>query len=221
MRRSILLLPALILASCGGGEAPAPKQAAQPRPAANQPMPEVWRALFDTSQGSFIVEVHKDWAPVGAERFWRLVNMGFFNDSRFFRVRPGFIVQFGLSGDPQTQSMLNSVAFDDDPPKQKNTKGTIAFAQAGPRSRRTQVFVNLKDNAELNASGFAPFGEIKEGFDVFAKLFSSYGEWDPPGSGPNANRIQTEGNAYLDARFPKLDRILRAKVIRQQQEASR
>ena len=217
MRQLALYLAAvLMLASCGGDNAPAPKKAASEKsPPASAAMPDVWSALFDTSQGSFIVEVHKDWAPKGAERFWRLVNLGFFNDTRFYRVRPGFIAQFGLSGDPQTQSMLNAVAIDDDPPKKKNVKGTIAFAQAGPRSRRTQVFVNLKDNPVLDLSSFAPFGEIKEGYEVFAKLCSGYGEWEPPGRGPNPNRIQTEGNAYLDARFPKLDRIIRAKVIGQ------
>lgn len=177
-------------------------------------MPAVYRVLFDTTQGSFIVEVRQDWAPKAAERFWKLVNSGFFNDSRFFRVRPDFIAQFGLAADPQETAMWNQSPIDDDPRKESNRKGTISFAQAGPRSRRTQVFVNLKDNSALDKDGFVPFGKVNEGLEVFAKLYAGYGEWDPPGRGPNVARIQTQGNGYLDAQYPRLDKILRAKVVK-------
>lgn len=204
---------ALLLAGCGG-EAPVEKKAAPVKARTDGPMPDVWQALFDTSKGSYVIEVHKDWAPKGAERFWKLVQMGFFNNTRFFRVRPGFIAQLGLSGDPQTNSLLNASVVDDDPVKQKNEKGTIAFAQSGPRSRRTQMFVNLKNNAVLDKEGFAPFGRVTQGMDVFDKLYSGYGEWEPPGRGPNATRILTQGNDYLDTHFPKLDKILRVKVVR-------
>jgi len=177
-------------------------------------MPEVWLALVDTSKGSVLIEVHKDWAPKGAAQFWELVNTGFFNDTRFFRVRPNFIVQFGISGDPQVTTMRNSKTIDDDPLKQKNVKGTLAFAQSGKNTRRTQIYVNLKDNPELDTAQFAPFARVKQGLDVFEKLYSGYGEWNPPGSGPSAARIQTEGNKYLDQSFPRLDKILRVKAVR-------
>lgn len=209
------LAASLLLISCGEKPTPPPKKVSSSIPLKDQPMPDVYKVLFDTSQGSFVIEVHKDWSPKAAERFWMLVNTLFFNDTRFFRVRPGFIAQFGLSGDPQTNSMLNATAIDDDPaPHQKNVKGTISFAQSGPRSRRTQVFINLKDNTDLDKDGFAPFGKVTLGMEVLDKLYSGYGEWEPPGRGPNATRILTEGNNYLDARFPKLDKILRAKVVR-------
>jgi peptidyl-prolyl cis-trans isomerase A (cyclophilin A) len=203
---------ALLLAGCGG-QAPEEKKAAAATPKTAGAMPDVWRVLFDSSKGSFVIEVRKDWAPKGAERFWKLVNMGFFNNTRIFRVRPDFIAQFGLSGDPQTNSMLGASVVEDDPVKQKNEKGTIAFAQSGPRSRRTQVFVNLKDNSALDKDGFVPFGKVTQGMDVFEKLYSGYGEWEPPGRGPNATRILTQGNEYLDTHFPKLDKIIRAKSI--------
>ena len=209
MRLLLTFGAVLLLCSCGS----APEK---PKPSAgkavNSTMPDVYQVLFDTSKGSFVVEVHKDWAPKGAERFWKLVNAGFFDNSRIFRVRPDFIVQFGLAADPQVTAMFNASPIDDDPVKQKNTKGTIAFAQSGPRSRRTQVFVNLKDNPDLDKTGFVPFGEVRLGLDVFEKLYAGYGEWEPPGHGPNVARIQTQGNSYLDERFPRLDKILRAKV---------
>ncbi|WP_321471768.1 peptidylprolyl isomerase [uncultured Paludibaculum sp.] len=214
MRYLPCLAACLLLVSCGDKPAPPSKKVTSSVPLKDQPMPDVYKVLFDTSKGSFVVEVHKDWAPIGAARFWMLVNTGFFNDTRFFRVRPGFIAQFGLSGDPQTNSMLSATPVDDDPVKQKNMKGTISFAQGGKRSRRTQMFVNLKDNSDLDKDGFAPFGKVTLGLDVFEKLYSGYGEWEPPGRGPNATRILTEGNNYLDARFPRLDKILRAKVVR-------
>ena len=199
---------ALVLAGCGGPPPKGPQRAA----VREEWMPTVWKALFDTSQGSFVVEVHSEWAPLGAQQFWRLVRMGFFDDTRIYRVRPGFIVQFGLSGDPKTNSLLGATPIPDDPPSQKNVRGTIAFAQSGPRSRRTQVFVNLKDNADLDREGFVPFGRVTLGSDVFDKLYSGYGEWEPPGRGPNANRALTQGNSYLDAQFPRLDKIVRARV---------
>ncbi|MBN9663044.1 MAG: peptidylprolyl isomerase [Acidobacteria bacterium] len=214
MRYLLCLAASLLLISCGEKPAPPAKKVDAGKPLKDQPMPDVYKVLFDTSKGSFVVEVHKDWAPKGAERFWMLVNTGFFNDTRFFRVRPEFIAQFGLSGDPNTNAMLSATPIEDDVVKQKNVKGTISFAQSGKRSRRTQVFVNLKDNTDLDKDGFAPFGKVTLGLDVFEKLYSGYGEWEPPGRGPNATRIATEGNNYLDARFPRLDKILRAKVVR-------
>lgn len=211
MRTVMLVSIAALLAGCGGEvkKAEAPKQA----PRREGPMPDVYKVRFETSKGPFVVEVHKEWAPRGAERFWKLVGMRFFDDTRFFRVRPSFVIQFGLSGDPQTNSLLNAMPIQDDPVKQKNTRGMLSFAQAGKASRRTQVFVNMKDNRALDKDGFAPFGKVVDGMEVFEKLYAGYGEWSPPGNGPSATRIQTQGNAYLDSQFPRLDRITRAAVV--------
>ncbi|MCS7042767.1 MAG: peptidylprolyl isomerase [Bryobacteraceae bacterium] len=211
MRRLLACVPVLVLAACGGGTAP--KQEAKKKAALPAEMPAVWKARFETSKGVFVVEVHRDWAPLGAERFWKLVTTGFFDDSRFYRVRPGFIVQFGMAGDPSLQSLWNSAPLADDPVKQSNTRGTVSFAQAGKGSRRTQVFVNLKDNRALDKESFAPFGRVTEGMEVLESLYAGYGEWSPPGRGPEAARIQTQGNRYLDAQFPRLDRILRARAV--------
>jgi peptidyl-prolyl cis-trans isomerase A (cyclophilin A) len=212
MRKLILILSAAVLAGCGGG---GEKPAEAPRKAARRegPMPDVYKVRFETSKGAFIVEVHKEWAPKGAERFWKLLNMRFFDDTRFFRVRPDFIVQFGLSGDPQTNSLLNAMPIQDDPVKQKNARGMISFAQAGKNTRRTQVFINLKDNRSLDRDGFAPFGKVVEGLEVLEKLYAGYGEWSPPGSGPSAAKIQMEGNSYLDSRYPRLDRLKKAVIL--------
>ncbi len=212
MRTVILVAMAVALAGCGGGPE---KKAEAPRKAAKRdgPMPDVYKVRFDTTKGAFVVEVHKEWAPRGAERFWKLVNMRFFDDTRIFRVRRNFIVQFGLSGDPQMNSLLNAMPIQDDPVKQKNTLGTISFAQAGKGTRRTQVFVNMKDNPSLDRDGFTPFGKVVEGMIVFEKLYSGYGEWSPPGNGPSSTKMQTEGNAYLDSQFPRLDQIKRAVIL--------
>ncbi len=216
MRPVLCLAAALMLAGCAAKPPEPPKtKTASTKSLKDGPMPDTWHALFDTSQGSFVLEIHKDWSPIGAERFWKLVNSGYFDNSRFFRVRPNFIAQFGLAADPQVTAMFNASPIDDDPGgKQKNLRGTISFAQSGKRSRRAQVFVNLKDNTELDRDGFTPFGRVSQGMDVFEKLYSAYGEWDPPGRGPNVNRMQTQGNAYLDVSFPKLDKIIRAKAVR-------
>jgi len=199
----------LLLASCSA--TPPPHKARQQQPPAE--MPALWKARFETSQGPFVIEVRKEWAPKGTERFWKLVTSRFFDDSRFYRVRPGFIVQFGIAGDPAVQSLWNAAPLADDPRRESNLRGTVSFAQAGPGSRRTQVFVNLKDNRALDRDGFAPFGRVIEGIELFDKLYAGYGEWSPPGRGPEAARIQTQGNAYLDAQFPRLDRIVKARPV--------
>jgi peptidyl-prolyl cis-trans isomerase A (cyclophilin A) len=211
MRKLFLIAAAVYVAGCGSPEKPAeaPKKAAK----RDGPMPGVYKVRFETTKGNFVVEVHKEWAPKGAERFWKLLNMRFFNDTRFFRVRPNFIVQFGLSGDPQTNSLLNAMPIEDDPVKQKNQKGMISFAQAGKNTRRTQVFINMKDNRSLDTDGFAPFGKIVEGMETVEHLYAGYGEWSPPGSGPSAARIQTQGNDYLDSQFPRLDKIKKAVIL--------
>ena len=169
--------------------------------------PAVYKAKFDTSAGVFVVEVHTDWAPNGADRFYNLVKNGFYDNCRFFRVVPGFMVQFGINGDPAIQSNWVNATIPDEPVKQGNTRGFITFAKsAAPNSRTTQVFINFKDNAFLNRQGFSPFGKVIAGIEVVDKIYSGYGEQ------PDQGHTQAEGNAYLTKAFPKLDYIKKATI---------
>jgi peptidyl-prolyl cis-trans isomerase A (cyclophilin A) len=181
---------------------------------ATERAPDLFRARFTTSNGSFVIEVHRDWAPNGADRFYNLVKMGVYDDSRFFRAISGFMVQFGIPGDPQVAAKWREATIPDDPPKQSNLRGYVSFAQTGsPNSRTTQIFVDYGDNSRLDASNFAAFGQVVDGMDVVSTLYKGYGEGPPGGTGPNQDRIQSEGNAYLDAEFPKLDRLTTATVV--------
>ena len=169
--------------------------------------PATFKAQFDTSAGMFVVDVHRDWAPLGADRFYNLVKRGFYDDARFFRVIAGFMAQFGISGDPSIMNVWRGARIQDDPVKQSNKKGYITFATGGPNTRTTQLFINLADNNFLDKSGFAPFGEVTSGMDVVSKIYNGYGEGAPSGKGPDQGRTQTEGNKYLTAEFPRLDYI--------------
>jgi peptidyl-prolyl cis-trans isomerase A (cyclophilin A) len=178
----------------------------------NEKAPAVFKAKFDTSKGVFVVEVHRDWAPNGADRFYNLVKNGFFNGARFFRVIPGFMVQFGINGDPNVAAAWRDANIKDDPVKQSNARGMITFATAGPDTRTTQVFINFGDNAGLDGQGFSPFGKVVEGMDVVDALYGGYGEGAPQGHGPNQGVVQRLGNAYLEKAFPKLDYINKAAI---------
>jgi peptidyl-prolyl cis-trans isomerase A (cyclophilin A) len=179
----------------------------------NEQAPETYRVQFQTSKGNFTMEVTRAWAPLGADRFYNLVRSGFYDNARFFRVLPTFVVQFGIPADPAVAGQWRSARIADDPVTQSNAAGSVTFATAGPNTRTTQVFINLADNANLDAMGFAPFGRISEGIDVVGQLYSGYGEGAPHGKGPNQGRIQTEGNAYLEREFPKLDHIRKAEIL--------
>jgi peptidyl-prolyl cis-trans isomerase A (cyclophilin A) len=168
--------------------------------------PDTYKAKFDTSKGVFVVEVHRDWAPIGADRFYNLVKNGFFDDTRFFRVVPNFMVQFGISGTPSIQTNWREATIKDDPVKESNKRGYITFATSGPNSRTSQVFINFKDNSGLDRQGFAPFGQVVEGMDVVDKINAEYGER------PSQGNIQTQGNAYLNREFPKLDYVKKATI---------
>jgi peptidyl-prolyl cis-trans isomerase A (cyclophilin A) len=180
--------------------------------AQNEQAPETYRARFETTKGTFTVEVTRAWAPLGADRFHSLIQSGFYNGARFFRVLPGFVVQFGIPGDPALARQWRSANINDDPVTQTNAPGSITFATAGPNTRTTQVFINLGNNAALDRQGFAPFGRITEGMDVVGQLYSGYGEGAPHGRGPDQGRVQSEGNKYLESSFPKLDYIKKVEV---------
>jgi len=179
----------------------------------NEQAPETFNAQFDTSVGTFVVEVQRAWAPVGADRFYNLVKRGFYDNARFFRVISGFMAQFGINGDPSIQAVWRSAQVRDDAVRESNRRGYITFATAGPNTRTTQLFINLADNATLDKSGFAPFGRVVSGMDVVDKIHNGYGEGAPRGNGPDQGRIQMEGNRYLEQDFPRLDYIKMATIV--------
>jgi len=169
--------------------------------------PAEFRASFDTSVGPFVVLVRRSWAPKGADRFYNLVKYGFFDGTRFFRVMPNFMVQFGINGDPAIQGPWRDADIADDPVTQGNKRGTMTFANRGPNSRSTQVFINFKDNSFLN-DRFAPFGEIESGMEAVDKINAEYGER------PDQGQIQARGNAYLTKAFPRLDYVKKATIVK-------
>jgi len=187
-----------------------------PTPAmAKDKAPAVYKAKFVTTKGDFTVEVHRDWAPEGADRFYNLVKMGYFTDIAFFRVIKGFMVQFGIHGDPKVASQWRNAHIPDDPTgKQSNTKGMVTFATAGPNTRTTQIFINYGNNANLDNMGFAPFGKVVDGMKVVDDIEGMYGEGAPGGRGPSQGRVQSEGNTYLKKDFPKLDYIKSASILK-------
>jgi cyclophilin family peptidyl-prolyl cis-trans isomerase len=178
----------------------------------NEQAPATFRANLGTSKGAIVITVHREWAPVGADRFYNLVKNGFYDDVRFFRVIPGFMAQFGIHGNPAVAAAWRPAQIKDDPVKQTNKRGYVTFATAGPNTRTTQLFINFGDNAGLDKQGFAPFGEVTAGMDVVDKIYSGYGEGAPRGKGPDQGRTQSEGNAYLTKEFPRLDYIKSATI---------
>ena len=210
MTRRLILTLALLLAA-----GPALAQGKLANPAAlNEPAPATFKAKFDTSKGVFVIEVTRAWAPQGADRFYNLVKNGFFDNTRFFRVIPNFMVQFGISGDPALNSKWRVARIPDDKPAQSNTRGMVTFATSGPNARTTQVFINFKNNSRLDPLGFAPFGKVVSGMNVVDALNGEYGEGAPDGRGPDQMRLQAEGNAYLAKDFPRMDFIKKATIER-------
>jgi peptidyl-prolyl cis-trans isomerase A (cyclophilin A) len=175
----------------------------------------VFRVRFETTAGDFVIEAHRDWAPLGAARFHELVESRYFDDSRFFRVVAGKWAQFGIAGDPKIAQAWRNRTISDDPLRQSNTPGCVAFAMTGPDARTTQIYINLGDNSQQqDPQGFAPFGKVIEGMDAVRRLNSEYGE--NSGGGMRAGKqakLFEEGNAYLDREFPKLDKLIRARII--------
>jgi len=171
--------------------------------------PETYDVKFTTTKGDFTLRVTRAWAPLGADRFYNLVKNGYYDGCSLFRVVPGFVVQFGISGNPTLNRAWMNARIQDDPVKKGNRRGTITFATGGPNTRTTQVFINLGDNSFLDSQGFSPFGEVTEGMDVVRKFYSGYGENTTSRQG----EIYAQGNAFLAKNFPKLDSIQTAKIV--------
>ena len=220
----------------GGGTAASPETKAQPKAseaakapepakpttpnrellmnpaAATQAAPATYKVKFETSKGDFVVEVTRGWAPKGADRFYNLVNAGFFDGVKFFRVIKSFMVQFGINGDPAVSAKWRMARIEDDPVTQSNQPGYITFATSGRHSRTTQVFINYGNNRGLDGQGFSPFGKVTSGMDVVRAIYE-VGEGPPRGPGPRQDRIQAEGNQYLEKDYPQLDSVTRAYVM--------
>jgi peptidyl-prolyl cis-trans isomerase A (cyclophilin A) len=212
IRISAIATACLILAGCSNAPPPFAKEQPKPAVIGNEPAPETYRVDLDTSKGPVTIEVTRAWAPHGADRFYNLVKSGFYDGDRFFRV-VSFVVQFGINGDPAISQLWSNLTIPDDSVKQKNRRGTVTFAALGKDTRRTQVFINLKDNSTLNNQGFAPFGRVTEGMnEVVDHLYFGYGDMPPRGSGPDPTKIELQGNRYLDDRFPRLDYIKKATI---------
>jgi peptidyl-prolyl cis-trans isomerase A (cyclophilin A) len=177
--------------------------------------PDTFKVKFETTVGSFVVQVHRDWAPHGADRFFNLVTAGWFTDVAFFRVIDGFMAQFGLHGEPRVMKAWRDAKIpDDENTGHSNTRGMLTFATSGPNTRTTQLFISFKNNANLDRQGFTPIGEITEGMDVVDKLYNGYGEGAPRGRGPSQGKIQKSGNVYLKGKFPELTYATSATIIR-------
>jgi peptidyl-prolyl cis-trans isomerase A (cyclophilin A) len=214
-----LLALQLIPVACKDKAPPTPPPAAAvpnplPPPPADAVSPDSFRVKFATSKGDFTVDVTRAWAPKGADRFYRLVSDGYFKDIRFFRVLPGFMAQFGMSGNPALTAKMDTLRISDDPVTQSNKRGMVTFAMAGPNTRSSQFFINYRDNAMLDSQGFSPFGRVVDGMKVVDALYGGYGEGAPNGAGPSQDSIRTKGNEYLRRAFPKLDYIKSATIVK-------
>lgn len=210
----------ILTAGCAVVAAAEDEAAADPNPAlldpslATETAPETYRVKMETTAGDFVIEVHREWAPRGADRFYNLVKIGYFTDVAFFRVLAGFMAQAGFHGNPAvSRAWLNS-RIKADPVLKSNTQGMVTFAMGGhPDTRSAQFFINYGDNSYLDESGFAPFGKVIEGMESVNALYSGYGEGQPNGQGPNQGKVHNGGNAYLESEFPELDYIKKASII--------
>jgi peptidyl-prolyl cis-trans isomerase A (cyclophilin A) len=201
---SVLTISLLLLAAGCGGKKKAEAVQAPPQ----------YKVRLQTTKGDVVILVHRDWSPLGADHFYELTKMGFYNDNRFFRALKGFIVQWGINGDPKINKDWSEISIKDDPPKVSNKTGTVVFAMAGPNTRTTQVFINLGDNSgSLDPQGFTPFGEVIQGMENVQNVYMDYGEGAPQGSGPSQAAIADIGTPYLEEHFPKLDYIKKAQII--------
>ena len=211
-RTATALVATLAMLACGGeggdgGALPDNPLLYPQAPDMNAQAPDMYRARFETSAGTFVIGVHRDWAPIGADRFYNLVSNGYYDGIRFFRVIDGFMAQFGMHADPLVTAQWRVATLQDDPVVETNTRGRVTFAMTSqPNSRTTQVFINFGDNVNLDGMGFAPFGEVVEGMEAVDALYSGYGE------SPNQGQIQARGNEYLESDFPELDYVISATI---------
>jgi peptidyl-prolyl cis-trans isomerase A (cyclophilin A) len=196
------LAAALASLSCGKKNAP-------------EPGPAQYKVLLQTTKGDVVILVHRDWSPLGADHFYELTKADFYNNNAVFRALPGFVMQWGINGDPQVNKRWSQQTISDDPPKVPNKTGTIVFAKSGqPDSRTTQLFINLRDNStSLDHQGFTPFGEVIQGMENVMNFYTGYGEGQPNGAGPSQATLEQAGNSYLEQNFPKLDYIKSARIV--------
>lgn len=215
MRTELKILPifltAVLFTGCStepqkkSAEAEKQPSAEAPKNAAPANTPQTYQVKMVTSKGPVIITVHRDWAPLGAQRFYELVKAGYYDGARFFRIVPNFVIQFGLAANPAVTKKWDK-AIKDDPVTHTNKRGSLAFATIGPETRTAQVFINIASNQSLDSQGFAPFAEVTEGMNVVDKFYGGYGE------APDQVAITQQGNAYLTSRFPKLDYIQKATI---------
>lgn len=209
------LLAAAVIAGCGSGDTANADDAKKQKvlmdaasPEMKKQAPAAYNARFETNKGVFVIAVERKLSPNGADRFYNLVRNGYYDGNKFFRVLPNFIVQWGMHGDPEINKIWSESRIMDDPVLMSNKKGTITFAKPGaPNARSTHLFINYKDNTNLDRQGFAAFGQVVEGMEVVEAINAEYGQ------SPDQGSIAEHGNAYLNERFPNLDTILKATIV--------
>ena len=211
MKRTWWLAICAVLTGCSAPEEVAKNAPPKKVEVKSETAPAVFTVNLDTTKGLVVVEVHRDWAPNGADHFYNLVKTGYFDGNRIYRVTQRY-AQFGVNGDPKTTGLWSMARIPDDPPKHSNVKGTLTYAQEGAGTRTTQMFFNLQDNKALDKDKFAPIGTVTSGMDIVDRFYSGYGDWPPRGNGPDPAKVQAEGNSYLEARFPRLDAIRKATI---------
>ena len=207
-----LVVVALFASACHRGSVPL--LAAKP-PKLDAASPDSFVVRFETTRGTIDLTVHRDWSPRGADRIHWLVRNGFYDGVRFFRVVPGFVVQFGISPDTAVARVWKSRSIADDSVTRSNVRGTLSFATSGKDTRTVQLFINVNDNGRLDSRGFSPLAQVVAGMSVVDSLYSGYGEGAPRGAGPSQERMEKEGDAYITRDFPRLDRIVRASVVQE------
>ena len=211
--RRLLAVSTLLAGLAACDSTPSSNMGLPQAPGTQEQAPSVFQARFETSKGPFTIEVHRAWAPLGADRFYQLVKSGFYDNTRFFRVLTSFMAQFGVHGDPAVNKAWEALPIADDSVTQSNKRGFVSFAMAGKGTRTTQIFINLIDNANLDGMDFAAFGQVTQGMAVIDSLYADYGEGAPSGFGPDQMRIMEQGNAYLEREFPKLDFVRTARLV--------
>jgi len=210
-----VIAAALACAPAFAGQVDLNKSAKLRNPAAlTEQAPAKYTVNLDTSKGLVVIDVHRDWAPIGADRFYNLVKNGYYDGTRFYRVINGFMAQIGIHGTPAIDAPWMNARIKDDPVKESNKRGFVTFATGGPNTRTTQFFINYGNNSNLDKMGFAPFGEVVKGMDIVDQFYSGYGEGAPSGRGPAQGQIHAEGNTYLNKDFPKLDYIKTATIAK-------